>query len=61
MNPKRNCEKYLTEHEAKIAFLEYYNNLYMLEEKDKVDFADLKHNVDGLLREFVEWLFEKPI
>lgn len=57
MNSKRNCEKYLTENEAKIAFLKEYNEKYM----QNFDSADLKHNIDDILRDFVEWLFEKSI
>jgi hypothetical protein len=57
MNSKRNCEKYLTENEAKIAFLKEYNEKYM----QNFDLGDLKHNIDNILRDFVEWLFEKSI
>ena len=52
--PPRNCDNYITEAEAKSAFLAYWNKTY----ETDYDIGDLKHNVNGITQNYAEWLME---
>ncbi len=56
--PERNCDKFLDERSAKIAFLKEFND-YMVG-NDCYDLGDLKHNVNDIAQEYAEWLL-KPV
>jgi hypothetical protein len=56
--PARNCDLYKTESERRTAFIDWYNETFDLKgSKYAIDTCDLKHNVDGILHEYIEWLF----
>lgn len=57
--PLRNCDLYATKDEASKAFIVWYNTIYDLngDEWNEVSSCDLKHNVDGILHEYINWLF----
>lgn len=57
--PLRHCERYGTRHSAEFTFLNYYNESLGLSGDKRYDAGDLKHNVDGITVEFVNWLLEK--
>ena len=47
--PPRNYDLYATEAERLDAFIAYYNETF--------DTYDLKHNVDGIFNDYINWLF----
>ena len=55
--PARNCDVFGSEAEAKSAFIAYYNEVYDLKGSDAIDICDLKHDVDGILHDYIQWLF----
>ena len=56
--PPRNCDMFETEPEAKSAFIAYYNEAFGLKgSKREIDIGDLKHDVDGILHDYIQWLF----
>lgn len=55
--PARNCELYETESERQAAFIAYYNETFDLKGKYAIDTCDLKHDIEGILHEYIEWLF----
>ena len=55
--PLRNCDVFATEPEMKAAFIEYYNEVWGLKgTDDAIDYCDLKHNIDGILHCYIDWL-----
>ena len=57
--PARNCDVFNSEDEAKSAFIDWYNETWDLKgSKDAIEFCDLKHDVDGILHDYIEWLFD---
>lgn len=58
--PPRNCDVFETETERRSAFIDWYNEAFDLKgTKYAIETCDLKHNVDGILHEYIEWLFAK--
>ena len=56
--PPRNCDVFGSEDEAKSAFIAYYNEAYALKGSNyEIDTCDLKHDVDGILHDYIKWLF----
>lgn len=57
--PLRNCDRFANEAEARKAFIVWYNTVYELwgDKWNEVSSCDLKHNVDDILQEYIEWLF----
>lgn len=55
--PLRNCDVFETESEMKAAFIEYYNEKWSFKGTDDViDYSNLKHNIDGILHDYIDWL-----
>lgn len=54
--PARNCDLFGTEAEAESAFIAYYNEAYDLKGYDEIDTCDLKHDVAGILHDYIQWL-----
>jgi hypothetical protein len=55
--PPLNCEVFTSESEMKSAFIDYYNEVWSLKgTSDEIDYCDLKHNIDGILHDYIEWL-----
>ena len=55
--PLRNCDVFASESEMKSAFIDYYNELDGLKgTSNEIDYCDLKHNIDGILHDYIEWL-----
>ena len=55
--PVRNCDVYKSESEMKAAFIDYYNEVWSLKgTSDEIDYCDLKHNIDGILHGYIDWL-----
>jgi hypothetical protein len=56
--PARNCDLYETESERQAAFIAYYNETFELTgTSDEISSCELKHDVDGILHEYIDWLF----
>lgn len=56
--PPRNCDIFKTESKRRAAFIAYFNEAYDLEgSKYAIDTYDLNHNADGILHDYIEWLF----
>lgn len=56
--PPRNCDIFKTESERQSAFIAYYNEAFDLKgTSGEISICDLKHDVDGILHEYIEWLF----
>lgn len=54
----RNCDVYETKAERQSAFINWYNETFDLKgSKYAIDTCDLKHNIDDILHEYIEWLF----
>lgn len=58
--PARNCDMFANESEARKAFIVWYNTTYELngDKWNEISSCDLKHNVDNILQDYIEWLFE---
>ena len=58
--PARNCDMFTNESEARKAFIVWYNTAYELngDKWNEISSCDLKHNVDNILQDYIEWLFE---
>lgn len=57
--PARNCDVFKTESERQAAFIAFYNEVYDLKgSKDAIETCDLKHDVDGILHDYIKWLFD---
>lgn len=55
--PPRNCDVFKSEDEAKSAFIAYYNETFGLNGSiDEIGACDLKHNVDGICHDYIQWL-----
>lgn len=55
--PPRNCDRFTSESEMKAAFIDYYNEVWELKgTSSEIDYCDLKHNIDGILHDYIEWL-----
>jgi hypothetical protein len=55
--PLRNCDVFASESEMKAAFIDWYNKVWELKGTwSEIDYCDLKHNVDGILHEYIDWL-----
>lgn len=57
--PQRNCDRFANEAEARKAFIVWYNTVYGLygDKWNEVSSCDLKHNVNDILQDYIEWLF----
>jgi hypothetical protein len=56
--PARNCDLYATELERRTAFIDWCNETFDLKgSKDEIDTCDLKHDVDGIVHEYIDWPF----
>lgn len=57
--PPRNCDLHTTEIEASKEFIAWYNtvNCFWDDKWNEVSSFDLKHNVDGILHDYIRWLF----
>lgn len=55
--PPRNYDLYATEAERLDAFIAYYNETFDLKGEYAFDTYDLKHNVDGIFNDYINWLF----
>ena len=56
--PARNCDRFDNESEMRTAFIAYYNEAFDLKGSEyEIDTCDLKHDVDGILHEYINWLF----
>jgi hypothetical protein len=56
--PPRNIDLFVSEDEAKFAFIAYYNDAFNLKGTfDEIDTWNLKHDVEGILHDYIEWLF----
>lgn len=55
----RNCDRFANEAEASKAFIVWYNTVYDLngDKWNEVSSCDLKHNIDDILHDYIEWLF----
>lgn len=54
--PLRNCDV-LAESEMQSAFIDYYNKTFDLKGSFyEVDYCDLKHDIDGILHDYIRWL-----
>ena len=57
--PPRNCDIFKTKSERRAAFIAYFNEAYDLKgSQHAIDTYDLNHNADGILHDYIEWLFE---
>lgn len=57
--PARNCDVFESEAERQAAFIDWYNETWDLKgSKDAIDYCDLKHDVDGIMHDYIEWLFK---
>jgi GH35 family endo-1,4-beta-xylanase len=55
--PLRNCDVFTSESEMKAAFIAYYNEMWDLKGTSyEIDYCDLKHNVEGILHDYIKWL-----
>ena len=55
--PPRNCDVFKSESEMQAAFIDWYNEVFGLKgSKYAIDTCDLKHDVDGVLHDYIEWL-----
>jgi hypothetical protein len=55
---KRNCDVFKTESERRAAFIDWYNETFELKGTyHEIDTCDLKHDVEGILHEYIDWLF----
>lgn len=55
--PLRNCDVFLAESEIRSAFIDWYNKAFALKGTFyEVDYGDLKHDVDGVLHDYIRWL-----
>lgn len=55
--PQRNCDIFASESEMESAFVDYYNELFALKgTSDEIGYSDLKHNIDGVLHDYIKWL-----
>ena len=59
--PPRNCDRFANEAEARKAFIVWYNTVYELwgDKWNEVESCDLKHNVNDILQDYIEWLFSQ--
>lgn len=56
--PPRNCDVFETETEMRKAFIDWYNETWDLKgSKYEIEMCDLKHDVEGILHEYIQWLF----
>lgn len=56
--PPRNCDVYKTKAERQSAFINWHNETFDLKDsKYAIDTCDLKHNIDDILHEYIDWLF----
>ena len=54
----RNCDRFESEDEMKSAFIAYYNEAFGLKgSMYEISACDLKHDVDGILHDYIQWLF----
>lgn len=57
--PPRNCDVLKTESKRRAAFIAYFNEAYDLKGSQyAIDTCDLKHDVDGILHDYIKWLFD---
>ena len=56
---RRNCDRFANEADARKAFIVWYNTVYELngDKWNEVSICDLKHNVNDILQDYIEWLF----
>ena len=55
--PPRNCDRFGSESEMRAAFIAWYNEAFDLKgSKYAIDHCDLKHNINGILDDYIEWL-----
>lgn len=54
--PARNCDVFGSEAERRDAFIAWYNETFDLKGSDAIDTCDLKHDVDGILHDYIYWL-----
>lgn len=58
-SPPRNCDIFKTESKRRAAFIAYFNEAYELKgSQHAIDTYDLDHNADGILYDYIEWLFD---
>ena len=55
--PARNCDVYTTEADRQDAFIAYYNKTFDLKGEYAFNTSDLKHNIDSILNDYIDWLF----
>lgn len=56
--PPRNCDVHSTKDQRQSAFINWHNETFDLKDsKYAIDICDIKHNIDDILHEYIDWLF----
>lgn len=59
VKPARNCDVFESEAKRQAAFIAYYNKASAIKGTlYEIGVSDLKYNMDSILIDYIEWLFE---